>query len=288
MTRPNTPGPERLASFIPATVGPYLSEADQTFDPETIFGYIDGAGEVYRSYNMKLLVARRFHKDGRPDIVVDAFDMGVPEDAFGVFTHDLEGEETGIGQGSRYKAGLLSFWKDRYFLSVYAEEETEETKALVLELGRRIAAAVPGEGAKPALVGLLPAAGLDPGRVRFFHDAPLLNYHYFVAEANILLLDQTTDAVLAFYGAKGNGGVLLLVAYPDDRSASKARDSFVGAYMPDAGPSATVKTEDGKWSGVRLRDRILAVVFDGPTEAAAAALLEGAEDLIHRKGPGGG
>jgi hypothetical protein len=288
MTRPNTPGPERLASFIPATVGPYLSEADQTFDPETIFGYIDGAGEVYRSYNMRLLVARRFHKDGRPDIVVDAFDMGAPGDAFGVFTHDLEGEETGIGQGSRYKAGLLSFWKDRYFLSVYAEEETEETKALVLELGRRIAAAVPGEGAKPGLVDLLPAAGLDRGRVRFFHNAPLLNYHYFVADANILLLDQTTDAALAFYGAKGNGGVLLLVAYPDDRSASKARDSFVGAYMPDAGPAATVKTEDGKWSGARLRGRTLAVVFDGPTEAAAAALLDGAEDLIRGKGPGGG
>ena len=288
MSLPNTPEPERLASFIPATIGPYLSEADQTFDAETIFGYIDGAGEVYRSYNMKLLVARRFHKDGRPDIVVDAFDMGASEDAFGVFTHDLEGEDMGIGQGSRYKAGLLSFWKDRYFLSVYAEEETAETKALVLELGRRVAAAVPGEGAKPALVDLLPAAGLDPGRVRFFHNSFLLNYHYFVAETNVLLLDQTTDAALAFYGNKGDGGVLLVAAYPDGRSASNAKDSFVRAYMPDAGPAGTVRTEDGKWSGVRLRGRSIVIVFDGPTEAAAAALLDGVEDLIRKNGPRGG
>jgi len=282
MTSPNTPGPERLASFIPATVGPYLSEADQTFDAETIFGYIDGAGEVYRSYQMKLLVARRFHKDGRPDIVVDAFDMGSSADAFGVFTHDLEGEETGIGQGSRYKAGLLSFWKDRYFLSVYAEEETEETKALVLELGRRIAAAVPGQGAKPGLLGLLPPAGLDPGRVRFFHNAALLNYHYFVADANILLLDQTTDAALGFYGAKGDGGVLLVVGYPEDSAAAKAKGSFAAAYMPEAGPSGTVRTEDGRWSGIRLLGRTLAVVFDGPTEASAAGLLDGVEELMKR------
>ena len=107
MTQPIPSDVQRAAAFIPPTVGPYVSEADQTFDAETIFGYIDGAGEVYRSYNMKFLVSRRFHKDGKPDIVVDLFDMGSPEDAFGVFTHDLDGEDAGIGQGSNYKAGLL-------------------------------------------------------------------------------------------------------------------------------------------------------------------------------------
>ena len=288
MTNPNTPDPKRPASFIPSTIGPYVSEADQTFDAETIFDYIDGAGEVYRSYNMRLLVARRFHKDGRPDIVVDAFDMGAAEDAFGVFTHDLEGEEAGIGQGSRYQAGLLSFWKDRYFLSVYAEEETAETKELVLELGRRIAGAVPGGGAKPALLGFLPAAGLDPGRVRFFHNYSVLNYHYFVADTNILLLDQTTAAVMASYGNKGGGGTLLIVAYADDGSAAKAKESFARAYMPEAGAAGTVKTENGKWSAVRVHDRFVVTVFDGATEAAASALLDEVGASIKGRGPRGG
>lgn len=288
MTDPNTPDPKRLASFIPATIGPYVSEADQAFDAETIFDYIDGAGEVYRSYNMRFLVARRFHKDGKADIVVDAFDMGADEDAFGVFTHDLEGEEAGIGQGSRYKSGLLSFWKDRYFLSVYAEEETAETKGLVLELGRRIAGAVPGEGNRPALLGFLPAAGLDPGRVRFFHNFSVLNYHFFVADTNILLLDQTTAAVLASYGSKGGGGMLLIVAYANGGSAAKAKESFVRAYMPDAGAAGNAKTENGKWSAVRLRDRFVLIVFDGATEAAASALLDEVGALIKEHGPRGG
>jgi hypothetical protein len=288
MTDPNTPNPKRLASMIPSTIGPYVSEADQTFDAETIFDYIDGAGEVYRSYNMKFLVARRFHKDGKPDIVVDAFDMGAAADAFGVFTHDLEGEEAGIGQGSRYQAGLLSLWKDRYFLSVYAEEETAETRELVLELGRRIAGAVPGEGAKPALLGLLPAAGLDSGRVRFFHNFSVLNYHYFVADTNILLLDQTTAAVLASYGSKGSGVTLLVVAYADGGAAAKAKESFARAYMPEAGGVGTVKTENGKWSAVRVRDRLVAIVFDGATEAAASALLDQVGALSEGRGPRGG
>jgi hypothetical protein len=274
MTEPIVPDVQKLAALIPPTLGPYVSEADQTFDAESIFDYIDGAGEVYRSYNMRFLVARRFHKDGKPDIVVDLFDMGSPEDAFGVFTHDLDGEDAGVGQGSNYKAGLLSFWKDRYFGSVYAEEETVEAKGLVLELGRRIAAAIPNRGEKPVLLRFLPPEGLDTGRVRFFHNHSVLNYHYFVADTNILLLDQKTDAVLADYGGKDDRSRLLVVAYADAAAAAKAGGSFAPVTMPEAREKGAVKTENGKWTAVRVHDRYVVIVFDMISERTAADRLD--------------
>lgn len=273
-----------LASAIPATAGPWLSEADQVFDAASIFDYIDGAGEVYRSYNMTLLVARRFHKDGKPDIVVDAFDMGSSEDAFGVFTHDLDGEDAHIGQGSTYKSGLLSFWKDRYFLSIYAEEETAETKALILELGRAIARAIPGEGQKPGILRFLPSEGLEAGRVRFFHNRSVLNYHFFVAEADILLLGQTADAVLADYAENGIRSRLLVVAYADPAMAVRAGASFAKAYLPEAGAKAALKTENGKWTAIRVHGRYVAIVFDEAAEGKARARLDAVEALIGAAG----
>ena len=284
MSQSIVPEARLLASAIPATAGPWLSEADQVFDAASIFDYIDGAGEVYRSYNMKLLVARRFHKDGKPDIVVDAFDMGSSEDAFGVFTHDLDGEDAGIGQGSTYKAGLLSFWKDRYFLSVYTEEETPETKGLVLELGRAIARAIPGDGKKPELLKFLPRAGLQAGRVRFFHNHSVLNYHFFVAEADILLLGQTAKAVLADYVESGGRSRLLIVAYPDPGSAARAGKSFAQAYRPGAGGKAAVKTENGKWTALRVQGRYVAIVFDEAAEGKAEARLDAVAALIDAAG----
>jgi hypothetical protein len=280
MTEPIVPDFQKLAAFIPPTVGPYVSEADQTFDAESIFDYIDGAGEVYRSYNMKLLVARRFHKDGKPDIVVDLFDMGSPEDAFGVFTHDLDGEDARIGQGSTYKAGLLSFWKDRYFLSVYAEEETAETKGLVFELGRRIDGAIPGRGERPDLLRFLPPDGLDAGRVRFFHNFSVLNYHFFVADTNILLLDRKTDAALADYGGKAGRSKVLVAAYEDGVSAAKAGASFVRAYMPETAEKSIVMTENGKWTAVRVHDRYVVIVFDMISERTAADRLDAVVALM--------
>jgi hypothetical protein len=282
MTDPQSPAASRLSSFIPVTAGPWLSEADQVFDADSIFDYIDGAGEVYRSYNMELIVARRFHKDGRPDIVVDAFDMGSAEDAFGVFTHDLDGEEAGIGQGSVYKAGLLSFWQDRYFLSVYAEEETPESKAAVLDLGRGIAAAIPGRGEPPGLLGLLPGEGLERRKVRFFHSQAILNYHYFVAAENILGLGPETDVVLATYGGGAGRSLLLVAGYKDGTAAARAAESFRGAYLPEAGAEGAVETENGRWSAVRAAGRYVAVVFDAGSGEEAESRLDAVAAAVKR------
>jgi len=280
MSQSRSPDIGLLASYIPATAGPWISEADQVFDTASIFDYIDGAGEVYRSYNMRHLVSRRFHKDGKPDIVVDAFDMGSSGDAFGVFTHDLEGEDVGTGRGSTYKAGLLSFWKDRYFLSIYAEEETAETKELVIALGRAIAGAIPGEGGKPGLLGFLPPEGLDRGRVRYFHNHSVLNYHFFVADADILLLGQTAEAVLADYPVSGGRSRLLIVAYSDPQAAARAGASFACAYMPEADAKATIKAENGRWTALRIHGRFLAILFDGATDEKARARLDAVEALM--------
>ena len=280
MSQSTGPDARFLASVIPGTAGPWLSEADQVFDASSIFDYIDGAGEVYRSYNMRLLVSRRFHKDGKPDIVVDAFDMGSSEDAFGAFTHDLDGRDAGLGQGSTYQAGLLSLWKGRYFVSIYAEEETEETKALVLGLGRAVAEAIPEEGPKPRLLKLLPPQGLDAGRVRFFHNHSVLNYHFFVADTDILQLRGTAKVALADYGSGAAASRLLVVEYPDADEAARAGASFAGAYMPGAAGRGLTKMTNGRWTALMVQGRYVAVVFDAETGPEASSRLEAVKALI--------
>lgn len=284
-SRPQNPDPGLLASYIPRTAGPWLSEADQVFDAASIFAYIDGAGEVYRSYNMKLLVARRFHKDGKPDLVVDAFDMGSSADAFGVFTHDLDGEDAGIGQGSNYEAGLLSFWKDRYFLSVYAEEETPETRALVLDLGRAVAAAIPGQGRKPEILDLLPAAGLEARKIRYFHTLSILNDHHFVAEADLLNFDQAEDAVLAPYAGAGGRSDLLIVCYGQELKAEQAAGSFREACLPGSKGKA-LRMKNGRWTACRALAWYVAVVFDAASAEEAETRLDAVSGLVTGPHPG--
>ncbi len=266
------------AGLVPKEVLGWTAVEDKTYDPDTIFGYIDGAGEVYRSYNMRSLFARRYEKPDAPALVVDLFDMGTSADAFGVFTHDLDGEDAATGQGSTYKGGLLSFWKGRYFASVYAEGETPGTKRAVFALSAAIDRAIETLGEKPALVRGLPAEGLDPRSVRYFHNYSVLNYHFFVADANILGLDQSTEAALASYGTGPGKAVLLVIRYPDEGRASSGFDGFRKAYIPEAPEPSIVRTEDGKWTAAKRAGRIVTIVFQAPDRARAEDLLRGAAD----------
>ena len=120
---------EDLQQRLPKFVSGWTAEPqDRIFDDKTIFSYINGGAEVYKAYNMQRCLSRRYAAPNRLVIILDIFDMGSSQDAFGVFTHDTDGEAIDVGQNARLRPGWLSFWKFRFFVSIYAEEETEVSR----------------------------------------------------------------------------------------------------------------------------------------------------------------
>jgi hypothetical protein len=262
-----------LARYLPKEIqGWKVWGKDESYDRQTIFDYIDGGGEVYRSYNFRGLLVRHLHDEAAAEITMDFFDMGTPTDAYGVFTHDLEGEKIDIGQDAVYKGGLLSFWRDRFFVAVYCEEETDEIKSGILETGQYISRAIGTEGRRPDLISLVPRE-LFNGDIRYFHTHAILNYHFFVSNENIMNLDAKTEAVLARPAQKGAKERLLIVRYADAEKAAAAKDSFVKAYMPDATAQGIVRTEDGTWTGVRVVKNLAVVIFHAASENDANSAL---------------
>jgi hypothetical protein len=270
-----------LGNLLPQEINGWKVKGKGTvYNPKTIFDYINGAGEVYRSYNFKELWSMRFAKEGKPDIIADIFDMATSKDAFGVFTHDLEGEETGIGQGSTYKGGLLSFWKDRFFVSLYAEEETGETKEILFALGRKVAFSIEKEGKTPDIISFFPPKKLLEKRIRYFHNHLILNYHFFIADDNILLLDQQSEAALGTYKEKDEKLHILIVRYPEIKKAYQAYKTFTKIYMPEAIESGLVQTEDLKWTAVKVKKNLFIIVFNAPSDAFAKEMIENVEARI--------
>ena len=72
---------------------------------------------------------------------------GSTADAFGAYRHDLRpGEPAGIGRESEISEGSLAFYKGPYFVSIITLEETEASRDAMVEIGRRIDAAIPQAG----------------------------------------------------------------------------------------------------------------------------------------------
>lgn len=262
-----------VVELLPEQIGSWTrGDPAASYDRETIFDYIDGAGEVYRSYAFDQVVVAVYFSAQGPDITVELFDMGNPEDAYGVFSYAREREEAGIGGGYEQRGRVLCFWQDRYYVCVASEERTDESDRDLLEVARAISEQLPPASDPPNLVAMLPREGLVASSERFFHLHQSLNYHYYLARENILQLSDRTDAVLARY-APGST-YLLLVRYGSESDAVGAVTSFRQGYVPDSGESQTVETENGAFLLYGHRDRFVVVVLDAVSEAAANDLFQ--------------
>lgn len=248
------------------------AEKPVIYNKDTLYDYIDGGAELYIAYNFKEVLAVKYEKGEDSEIVVDFFDMGSSYDAFGIFSHGREEENEKLGQGAEYNSGLLTFWKDRYYVSILAYPETDEKKNVVLKLGHMLAEAIPESGKMPPLVSSFPQQNLEPNTIRYFHHPVVLNSLYYVADDNILLIDDSVQAALATYRADDSSFYLLLCRYPDKQKAQAAHASFLTHYLPDAKEDMAQVAEE-EWTGCRLKDKLLVIVFGSPSQKVLESYL---------------
>lgn len=260
-----------LAKLLPSEVDGWKPKGpDDFFDYDSLFKLIDGGAEVYRALNVRRVVDRRYQKGDGPDIVVDVFDMGSSQDAFGAYHVDIrEEQDVGVGQESEYQGGSLYFWKDRYFVSVVALKETEKSKKAVISMGKAIAKKIPREGNQPGLVARLPQKGLVKSQIHYFHDWEGLNRLHFISDENLLGLSRQTEGLLARYRP---AAVLVLIRYPHEKDAGLACKRFVEKFKAD---KDGVFGKDGKFSGARASGALFVGVFSVASKGEVLELLGG-------------
>jgi hypothetical protein len=136
-----------------------------------------------------------------------------------------------------------------------------------------VASLVEDEGPKPEILRKLPSQGLQARSIRYLHHHTLLNYHYYLADENILNLGRHTDAVLAVYERSGKRAHLLLVSYPNEQKAAEAHKGLLHHYLPEAKSTGAVRLEDGSWAAAGLKNRFLPVVLEADSRPLAEDLL---------------
>jgi hypothetical protein len=255
-----------IVPTLPIEVAEWTADGDaEVYDTESIYGYIDGHAEVYLAYGMKRCLSRRYLRsevDG--EIVVDLFEMASSADAFGVFSHDRDGEEVAMGQGGVFRHGWLSFWTGSWYGSVYSSGDGEAARDAVLVVGRAVAEGLPGGGEVPAIVDLLPTGGLDESSVCFLRSPQILNAHVWVGNDNVFGIGPDVEAVVGKYEEDGMVAHLVVVRYPSETSAEAIEH---GAR--DGADSVTDQTE----MVVGRRGSIVAAVVGSDLGSLGEALL---------------
>lgn len=252
------------------------------YAPETLYTYINGGAELFISYSFRDMISFKYQKPGEEDVVVDLFDMGTAADAFGVFSQSREETDPRFGQGGEYNTGLLSFWQDRFYISVMGFPETPEKREIIYKMAAEFKQLIGREGVLPPILWQLPRAGLQPESIRYFHHYVWQNSLFFISNNNILEITADTQCVLAKYKRGGDSCTLLLARYASEEKAGMGEKRFRGEYL--GGEEARiVKMETSRFSGCRRHGELLIVALGGSSEEIVEKLLQEAGNAPDRE-----
>src|SRR4051812_26603253 len=202
---PGNPKPEGAAAF---------------YKPDTLYQYIDGGADVYLLYDFQVLIHQDF-KSGAAEVTADIYDMGKPENAFGIYSAERSPKYNYILIGSEgYSSkGVLNFFQDRYYVKLAGSGTGVD--ALLSQLARTLSTRMAGNRALPALLVKLP----QPHRVRhseqYIRKAPL--GHAFLAPAY----------VVTYAGTPKEGKLLISLA--NDAANAKLRLDQLARHFKQSG-----------------------------------------------------
>ena len=256
--------PESPAEKLPEQWRSYHATDRLNYTGKKLYDYIDGGAELYLSYGLTGMTGCKYNGEGLPQVTVEIYEMTDSKNAFGVYTQSRDKEESDYGQGSQSFPDFILFWKDRFFVIVNTQKVVPESQAAVQYLAKLIDESISETGDIPSIVNLLPKEGLAPAGFLYFHHYIWLNAYLFIADYNIINIDDRTDAVLAKYGEADARSYLLLVEYPNENEAIEAYKQLKDKYAPESTPAdPLVQLEDKTWFTVWTKGNKLGAVFNG-------------------------
>jgi hypothetical protein len=195
----------------------------QVYKGIKLFDYMNGGAELYYEYNFEQACVQRY-KTAHGEVTVEIYQMDLPANAYGIYTFDTQGEHPAIGQDATYERGLLSLWKGRYFVRIFAE--SEELKETILALGRAIAQKVPEEGERPDIVASIPSFWVVGDSPLYFRGMIALNNSYFLSHQDVLSLGKDAEGITFQYQPEAQPLRVIMVRYPGRPQAEEAFQSI--------------------------------------------------------------
>jgi len=151
--------PDDLAGLLPPLDGWSLSEAPQTYLPETLFEYIDGAAESYLGYDFQRLVVGQYTRDGASEaLTVELYDMGSLRNAFGIYSTERYPESRFLQTGVQgyIEEGALNFFSGSYYIKLMCFDCGAGAEQVLLQAARLIADRIADPAGFPPLLAAFP------------------------------------------------------------------------------------------------------------------------------------
>lgn len=203
------------------TLFPHLSGWTQkgkinTYTPDTLYEYINGAADVFLGYDFQELVSATFEDAEKASFTVDIYLHGNPINGFGIYSAEKPpgGPFIPVGTQGYYEKGVLNFLKGSYYVKISGFDLGDRDETVLKQAARQVAQKIEGENRFPQTVESLPGEGKVPHSERYI-------------ARNFLGHSFLHSAFTADYEKDGRPMQVFLMETEDEKSAQKIMESYL-------------------------------------------------------------
>ncbi len=214
-----------LKTLLPKVDSWSQTEDPQTFFPETLFEYINGAAEIYLSYEFDQLIVAQYQKGEAEDtLAIEIYDMGSNRNSFGIYSAERYPENAfiDIGVEGYLEEGSLNFMVGRYYVKLLCFDCGGASDNVLKSFATEIINRTEDKGKFPDLLQVFPRNGLTTHTEKyilqnfmgygFLHDGYLVNYSLPDQDFDAFLIegksrDESDEMLKRYLEAKGKDNV---------------------------------------------------------------------------------
>ena len=226
-----------------------------TYEGKTLYRDRPTAPDLFYAYGFQQQAEVEYQTPrfgSRPLILLEIFDMGTPENAFGIYNFHVypQVKFEWVGSKAILSGGYLRFSKGKYFIQIEGYEFATGIREAMVLLAKGIAGEIKDAAPKPQILNLLPNNKVS-GSIKVFRSDWVLRQIYSTLPVNVPQLTDTALGISARYRDNADSKnwmdaqIVFIIRFPDPSAAKSAytvyRDAVMAAAMPlEVGANETI------------------------------------------------
>jgi len=151
----------------------------QVFSPRTLYEYINGAADLYLTYEFQDLNVLEYKGGGKAAVTVEVYRHGDSTQAFGIYSQErlANARFLDIGAQGYQEPNVLNFVAGAYYVKISVYSTGAEDEQTMLAFGRKMEGILGGKSALPKILSSFPREGMKKNTEKFV-SKDFLGYSY--------------------------------------------------------------------------------------------------------------
>jgi hypothetical protein len=141
----------------------------QTFSPKDLFEYINGAADLYLSYDFQELKVAEYQNEKKASVTIEVYRHKTPIHAFGIYSQERLSNANflDIGAQGYSETDALNFVSRNYYVKMSSFKTGPEDQEVLPTLAKKVAENLGEKGSLPSILSAFPKEGKRENSEKF-------------------------------------------------------------------------------------------------------------------------